>query len=478
MFDRNDTICAPASGNGGAVSIIRVSGIDSLAVIDSLVSFVKGDATSSAGYRLKRGVFTDLDDVLVAIFRAPHSYTGEDSVEIYCHASPFIIRNILDQLCSHGCRMAEPGEFTRRAFLNGKMDLAQAEAVSDVITSCSEVQHRVAMSQLRGGYSNELRAIRGQLVELSALLELELDFAEEDVEFADRSKLRGILNSTRRRCRELANSFKMGNAIKNGVPVAIVGAPNSGKSTLLNALLKEDRAIISDIPGTTRDTVEETCVIGGILFRFIDTAGIRESDDVIEKMGIQRSFAKLREASIVLALVDGTLSGDEILSQAEDITKRIDFDKQRLILVLNKCDKVADSNGDNIISDRNIAFNKNVSVLNNYVLSIKDKTNTISITSISAKYSEGLQKIEELLVKACNIEDSDSILVTSARHARALENSAIALGKVSEGLDAGIPTDLLAEDLREALAHLGSITGEITNDEVLGEIFSKFCIGK
>lgn len=466
--DNQDTICAPASGTGGAVSIIRISGGNCFRVVDSLVSFLKGDAASSEGYRLKRGHFLDLDDVLVGIFRAPHSYTGEDGAEIYCHASPYIVSCILDQLCTHGCRMAEPGEFTRRAFLNGKMDLAQAESVADVISSSSAAQHRIAMNQLRGGYSEELRSIREHLVELSALLELELDFSDEDVEFADRSRLKGLLEETRRRCSELSDSFRMGNAIKNGVPVAIVGAPNSGKSTLLNALVKDDRAIVSDIPGTTRDTIEETCVLGGILFRFIDTAGIRESSDKIEKMGIERSFSKLREASVVIGLTDGTLPSREVMEQISNIADHIDFETQKLIIAVNKNDE----------KDAGEILNKNVSELNTFVISSDSLKSNSSILSVSAKKHSGIEKLEKALVETCQISNSEEILVTNARHAKALKESSEALGKVSAGLDAGIPTDLLAEDLREALSLLGSITGEICSDEILGEIFSRFCIGK
>ena len=293
----NDTICAPATpAGGGAVSIIRLSGPRCFEIVDSVVEFINSSAAQSKGYRLKRGKLAALDDVLVAIFRAPKSYTGEDCAEIYCHASPYIVRSALELLCAKGCRMAEAGEFTRRSFLNGKMDLAQAEAVADLIAASSEAQHRVASSQLRGGYSQELRQIRGSLVELSALLELELDFSEEDVEFADRSRLETLLGSALARCETLADSFALGNAIRNGIPLAIAGAPNSGKSTLLNALLGDERAIVSDIPGTTRDTVEDTKVIGGVLFRFIDTAGIRESSDQIERMGIERSVEALRKA--------------------------------------------------------------------------------------------------------------------------------------------------------------------------------------
>ena len=301
----SDTVCAPATSVGtGAVSMVRVSGPDSLAIVDKVVRFRSGSASESRGYTLKYGEIPDVDEVVAGIYRAPHSYTGEDSVELCCHASAYIVGRILELLTDAGCRLAEAGEFTRRAFVNGKMDLAQAEAVADVIASGSEVQHRVAMNQLRGGYSEELGKIRAELLELTSLMELELDFSEEEVEFADRSRLAALLDDAISRCTALADSFRVGNAIRNGVPVAIVGAPNSGKSTLLNALLHDERAIVSDVPGTTRDTVEETCVIGGVLFRFIDTAGIRETADKVERLGIERSFSKAAEAEVVLGMVD------------------------------------------------------------------------------------------------------------------------------------------------------------------------------
>lgn len=465
----SDTICAPASSvGGGAVSIIRISGTQCFPTLDSLLEFTHGNAASSPGYRLKRAQFADVDDVLVGIFRAPHSYTGEDAAEIYCHASPYIVSRILELLCSKGCRMAEPGEFTRRAFLNGKMDLAQAEAVADVIAAQSEAQLRVAGTQLRGGYSSELRQIRASLVELSALMELELDFSEEDVEFADRARLRELLDSATQRCRSLCNSFRAGNAIRNGVPVAIAGAPNSGKSTLLNALLHDDRAIVSPIPGTTRDTIEEGCVLGGILMRFIDTAGLRESDDCIERMGIERSRAKIREAFVVLGVLDATLPAEDLLAQACELESWMSGGEQKLVLLLNKID-VAGGAG---------ASNKNVIDTNTFVSLINNKGINAIVLGISAKTGLGLEKLRECLSRICSPDSASDLLVTNARHAEALRASVDALGKVAAGLELQLPTDLLAEDLREAISSLGSITGEISSDEVLGEIFGRFCIGK
>ena len=465
MLDYTHTICAPATSVGtGAISVVRLSGPDTMAVVDRVVRFRSGTAAQAPGYSLKFGTVEGLDEVLVSLFRAPHSYTGEDAAEISCHASPYIVSTLLDRLAEAGCRLAEPGEFTRRAFLNGKMDLAQAEAVADVISSSSEAQHRVAMNQLRGGYSAELRALRKQLLELTALLELELDFSEEDVEFADRSRLRALLDTACSHCRQLADSFRLGNAIRNGVPVAIVGAPNSGKSTLLNALLRDDRAIVSDVPGTTRDTVEETCVIDGVLFRFIDTAGIRASEDEVERLGIERTFRKISEAEIVLGVVDISTSEEQVTQDLKTIAERIDFKQQILLILANKSDKTG--------------VNKIVTTLNFFVSSTKIELDKTSVIEISAKTGKGLENLRSALVSRANVAAASGTLVTNARHAAALREAAASLSAVSDGLDTGRPSDLLAEDLRAALASLGSITGEITTDEVLGEIFSRFCIGK
>ena len=460
-----DTICAPATSVGsGAVSLIRISGPEALSVVDRVVRFRAGTAAESPGYSLKFGEIAGMDEVLVSLFRAPHSYTGEDAAEICCHASPFIVSSLLDKLTEAGCRLAEPGEFTRRAFINGKMDLAQAEAVADVIAASSAAQHRVAMNQLRGGYSAELRDLRKQLLELTALMELELDFSEEEVEFADRSRLRGLLDTACSHCRQLADSFCLGNAIRNGMPVAIVGAPNSGKSTLLNALLRDDRAIVSDIPGTTRDTVEETCVIDGVLFRFIDTAGIRTSSDEIEKLGIERTFRKISEAEIVLGVVDISDETAAVEEGIRTLIDKLDFSQQKLLILANKTDKTE--------------VNKNVISINFFVNSLDKEANNIQLLEISAKTGFGLENLRNSLVERAGIASASGTLVTNARHAAALREAASSLSAVSDGLDCGLPSDLLEEDLRAALASLGSITGEITTDEVLGEIFSKFCIGK
>ena len=512
MENLNDTICAPATLPGtGAISIVRVSGPDTFKIIDSQVSFLHGCASQAKGYTLKRGRFGELDDILVAIFRSPASYTGEDSAELYCHASAYIVQHILDALCRAGCRLAEAGEFSRRAFLSGKMDLAQAEAVADVIASQTEAQHRIAMNQLKGGYSAELGKVREQLVELSALVELELDFSEEDVEFADRERLRGLLEGAAAKCEALAGSFRVGNAIRSGVPIAIVGEPNSGKSTLLNALLGDERAIVSEFAGTTRDTVEECAVIGGMLFRFIDTAGIRESDDPVEKMGIGRSIEKLRSAEIVLVVSEARSSsgmagseydgggekgvgsgeagaaegvpGSEYDGDREEMTdawwmdlneqeKRLleitDCQRQKVILLRNKCDLLRGKTG----------YNKNVSIDNTFVLPINHKDITVNILEISAKQGTGLDHLCQMIANWAGQDRKNEILVTNARHADALRRSSEALRRSISALDNNLSAELLAEDLRAAISHISEITGEITTDEILGEIFGRFCIGK
>ena len=503
MTNFSDTICAPATSVGtGAVSIIRISGPESLAAVDKVVRFRRGNACCSRGYVLKYGEIPGVDEVVAGIYRAPHSYTGEDSVELCCHASSYVVGRILELLTDAGCRLAEPGEFTRRAFVNGKMDLAQAEAVADMIASNSEAQHRVALNQLRGGYSAELGKIRAELLKLTTLVELELDFSEEDVEFADRGTLAELLDDAIARCTALADSFRVGNAIRNGVPVAIVGAPNSGKSTLLNALLHDERAIVSDVPGTTRDTVEETCVIGGVLFRFIDTAGIRETSDKVERLGIERSFNKVAEAEVVLGVVDAAGAPDpgnpaddsSVFSQIRKLVGMVDLNKQKLVLLMNKCDKISENSnaasgssdasgnaaGEGLLQGGSAAtthHNKNVIMINNFVKSLVPENIVPDILWISAKRGFGLEELRELLSSMVGKASADGVLVTNARHAAALRDAAASLRAVRSGLGT-LTTDLLAEDLRSALASLGSITGEITTEEVLGEVFRGFCIGK
>ncbi len=506
LNNNNDTICAPATIPGtGAISIIRISGKDTFAIADKVLKTNGKQISETEGYRIRyctiyceNGVSV-LDNVLASVFRAPHSYTGEDSIEISCHASKYIISEILRLLLHAGARMAAPGEFTQRSFLNGKMDLAQAEAVADVISSQSEASHRVAMNQLKGGYSKELKSLREKLVNMTSLLELELDFSEEDVEFADRAQLRNLVQDTLSHIKELADSFKRGNAIKNGIPVAIVGATNTGKSTLLNALLGEDRAIVSNIAGTTRDTIEETFNVDGTLFRFIDTAGIRETSEEIEKIGISRTFQKIEQADVVIGMTDITRGTDAVISDAEFIREKVGNDK-KLILLINKCDSLLGNEAmDGAAADvttmlanggysdskilgncENSKANKNVSIDNKIVSSLNNKGVDWIIIPISAKNGFGLEKLRKCLSETGRslAGSTDSTLVTNIRHYEALKNASSSLTRVSNGLASSIPADLVAQDLREALYHLGSILGEITTDEVLGNIFKNFCVGK
>lgn len=498
------TICAPATIPGtGAISIIRVSGEDSLAIADKVID-VKGESLSDTeGYRLRYGtIFADdgsvLDNVIVSVFRAPHSYTGENSVEISCHASRFIVNAVLELLVNAGARIAAPGEFTRRAFVNGKMDLAQAEAVADVIASQSAAAHRVAMNQLKGGFSSELKTLREKLLTMTSLLELELDFSEEDVEFASRSELGALVEETLTHIVRLTDSFSRGNAIKNGVPVAIVGATNTGKSTLLNALLGEERAIVSDIAGTTRDTIEETLNLGGVMFRFIDTAGIRETDELVEKIGIERTFRKLNEASIVLGMTDLSRGEDSVLADAEYIWSKVNAcgTGREFLLLVNKCDvdgiesvaagfagvgSRAGFAGTSSEAGSGAGYADNAEKMARIEAALHEKGIVTKMIPISAKTGSGLPELTEALAEIGRriTGDTDETLVTNIRHYEALSRAATALGRVRDGLKvATLPPDLIAQDLREALYHLGEIVGEISTDEVLGNIFRKFCIGK
>ena len=475
MYIRNeDTIFAPATVPGtGAISVIRISGPDALTIADKVVSCRRSSISSAKGYTMKFGTICDgsgdiIDEVIASVFRAPHSYTGEDSVELSCHASSYIISAVMQLLSEAGARAAEPGEFTQRAYLNGKMDLAQAEAVADVISSQNSASHRIAFSQMKGGFSNELREMRSSLLELVSLMELELDFSEEEVEFADRSRLDSLLEGVIAHVSRLIDSFRLGNVIKNGVPVAIAGATNTGKSTLLNALLGEDRAIVSDIHGTTRDTIEETLNIDGILFRFIDTAGLRETSETVEKIGIERTFRKISEASIVLGMVDLTRDSETTSETIKEIISKVDFHTQKLMILLNKTD----------IS----GVNNNVSIKNIIVSELKNKgiTSDITIIPISAKTGVGISELRADLASSQRnlLAESDTTLVTNQRHLQALSDARTSLLRVRSGLASGLPTDLAAQDIREAIYHIGSIVGEISTDEVLGNIFANFCIGK
>ena len=460
-----DTIVAPATVPGsGAISIVRISGPRALEAVSAVVSFSR-PLNDAPGYSIRYGTALQndgsvLDEVLVSVFRAPHSYTGEEAAEISCHASRYVVETLLQRLCDAGARAAEPGEFTRRAFVNGKMDLAQAEAVADVIQSDNAAAHRVAMNQLRGGYSSRLKELRDKLLEVTALMELELDFSEEDVEFADRNHLVSLVEETLAHIRTLTDSFRLGNAIKTGIPVAIVGATNTGKSTLLNALLGEDRAIVSDIAGTTRDTVEETFNINGTVFRLIDTAGIRETEEEIEKIGISRSLLKLSQADIVLGVIDATAPLSEQRQHIQEIASRIRFDEQTLLLLLNKMDLVAEPSRAEtmLVLDREIP--------------------TIPL---SAKTGQGLETLKNSLMTVWEKRlkgAEQALLVTNIRHYNALHKAADALELVKAGIASGTPTDLVSQDMRDSLYHLGSILGTITDDEILGRIFERFCIGK
>lgn len=559
------TICAPATIPGtGAISIIRVSGKEALAIADKVIDTKGVPIAETEGYRLRYGTVFEadgsvLDNVIVSVFRAPHSYTGENSVEISCHASRFIVNKILELLVNAGARIAAPGEFTRRAFVNGKMDLAQAEAVADVIASQSAASHRVAMNQLKGGFSSELKVLREKLLTMTSLLELELDFSEEDVEFASRKELGQLVDDSLTHIGRLTASFSRGNAIKNGVPVAIVGATNTGKSTLLNALLGEERAIVSDIAGTTRDTIEETLNIDGILFRFIDTAGIRETDETIEKIGIDRTFKKLGEAAVVLGMTDLSRGEAAVLEDADFILSKVnemggvknvglvndgaetggaspaetdgapqaetggtpqvetggttpaetggtsrsetggasqhghgDGQERKVVILVNKCDVAGDfyrddnGTGDGSGNDlgenvTEIGGNKNVNHDNNIVSLIENKYDNCKVIPISAKTGKGLSTLTKTLGEIGSeiTGSTDETLVTNVRHYEALVRAASALERVRAGLHiATLPPDLIAQDLREALYHLGEIVGEITTDETLGNIFRNFCIGK
>ncbi len=452
-----DTICALATAPGGALGIIRISGPLSLEILSHIFT---RNLTQAQPNTIHYGHIKDgseiIDEVLVSIFRAPHSYTGEDSAEISCHGSRYISNKVLELLIQNGCRMAQPGEYTQRAFLNGKMDLSQAEAVADLIASSNKATHQMAMSQLRGRFSSELSQLRDQLLKLTSLLELELDFSDhEDLEFADRSELLELTKLIDKHITRLAHSFETGQALKQGIPVAIVGKTNVGKSTLLNALLKDDRAIVSDIHGTTRDTIEDTIDINGITFRFIDTAGIRQTTDEVEKIGITRTYAAIDKARIVLWLIDAQPDAEEI----KEIQERCK--NKSLIIIYNKIDKSLEKSAADLFS--------HLSPLTSHLL------------TISAKYGQGLDALETAIYQAANIptlSDAD-VIVSNARHYDALVRAHESLARVLEGMNQQLSGDLLSEDLRLTLDTLSEITGgQITPNEVLGNIFKNFCVGK
>ncbi len=585
----NTNICALSTPQGsGAIAIIRLSGEDTIDVIGKI--FTPAGGKEAKPYLMRYGSIKDgdrlIDECMVATFNAPHSYTGENSAEIYCHGSSYIIQEILKLLLSHGVKLAEPGEFSKRAFLNGKLDLAQAEAVADLISSETSAAHRVALQQMKGGFSNELQQMRSDLLNLVSMMELELDFSEEDVEFADRTQLKLLLAEVTEKVASLIESFTLGNVIKNGVPVAIVGATNTGKSTLLNTLLGEEKAIVSNIHGTTRDVIEDTINLGGITFRFIDTAGIRETQETIEIIGIERTYMKLKQASIVIMVLDATRP-EYFESSLINLSTRLNKDKQKLVILLNKADKIyeqadaldasdaeksagglndsaanvtdmdnaagtADVTGEATAADaanmNNVtgktdaitaadttdgaaattatdttdgaadttdgaaatapeiifgspAVKEQLEQIKRICATVADEADAadaanaanaadgadgamlspISILPISAKRKLGITELKELLISSQQQNqaiNTNATLVTNVRHYQALMDAQIALYRVEDGLTAGTPTDLVAQDIREALYHLGSIVGEINTEEILGNIFGRFCIGK
>lgn len=468
---QNDTIVALATPSGaGAIAVIRLSGKTAITLANQVFKSVRNkDLTQQKSHTIHLGHIIDttagqektLDQVLAAVFKGPNSYTGEDTVEISCHGSTFIQQQIIQLLLRKGARMAQAGEFTLRAFLNGKMDLSQAEAVADLIASDNEASHQIAMQQMRGGFSNELAKLREELLNFASLIELELDFAEEDVEFADRSQFIDLLNRIEFVLKRLIDSFAVGNVIKNGIPVAIVGEPNVGKSTLLNALLNEERAIVSDIAGTTRDTIEDELVINGIGFRFIDTAGIRETKDVVESIGIQKTFEKIEQAQVVIYLFDGSkfkVSSSQLILEIEQIKNK--YPQKPLIVLINKKD---------------VLTLEEISALN-----LKLETLNLKQILISAKQNIGIDELKNTLLSFVNtgaLRNNETI-ITNTRHYDSLLKALEEIQKVQWGMQQGLPSDLMAIDIRQALYYFGEITGEVTNDELLGNIFANFCIGK
>jgi tRNA modification GTPase len=467
MVQKGNIICAPATSGGGAIAVVRVSGkgaVETLAEIFQPAD-KQIDILNAKGYTLIFGTISSheefIDQVLVSVFRSPHSYTGEDMAEISCHASPFIQRRIIEILIEKGVETATPGEFTMRAFMNGKMDLSQAEAVADLIAADSEAAHRLAATQLRGGLSAGIEKLRQELITFASLIELELDFSEEDVEFADRFAMTETVLKIKDMVDGLASSFRLGNAIRKGIPVVIAGRPNVGKSSLLNVLLQEERAIVSDIPGTTRDTIEEVLHVGGLLFRFIDTAGLRHSGDEIEELGMERTRSKLRAAEIVLAVAEAADSAESIAAMAGGISEITGDSGARIIVVINKSDLVSQQRSGELKNE------------------LKGLC-SCPVLFVSARESAGIEEVRTQLIASVETGklDNPQYIVTNARHFEALRNVSGSLQRVLDGFRDGIPTVLIATDVRQAIYYLGLITGRVTPDDILGEIFSKFCIGK
>ena len=471
MTNSEECICALATPAGGAIGIVRLSGKNAIEITDKVFVSVSGKQLSAAKPNtLHYGEIKDkdghtIDDVLVSVFRAPHSYTGEDSTEISCHGSRYILQQVLQRLIEVGCRQAEPGEYTRRAYMNGKMDLSQAEAVADLIASTNKATHQMALSQLKGHFSSELTLLREKLLKMTSLLELELDFSDhEELEFADRSDLRALAAEIEKKITTLAHSFETGNALKQGVPVAIVGKTNVGKSTLLNRLLHEEKAIVSNIHGTTRDVIEDTTLIDGITFRFIDTAGIRKTDDVVENIGIERTYQKMEEAKIVIWLLDAQPTEAEIEEMKEKNQGK------KLLMVFNKIDEIS--------FDKAVLSSDEKSQTSSPI-SLSDEN--VSILNISARTGENVSDLEQALVRAADIPEitENDVIVTSARHYEALLRADESLSRVLESMDMGMSGDIIAEDLKMVLEELGEITGgQISSQETLNNIFKHFCIGK
>lgn len=464
-----DTICAISTPPGsGAIAVIRLSGDKAIQITDEIFHGNKKKLATQPANTLHHGFIKDkdslIDEVVVSLFRSPNSYTGEDIVEISCHGATYIQQLLLQVLLKHGASMAKPGEFTKRAFMNGKMDLSQAEAVADLISSSSAASHRIAIKQMRGGFSDEIKNLRSKLLDFTSLIELELDFSEEDVEFADRKELKSLVSRIYSIIHSLSESFSLGNVIKNGVPVAIVGKPNVGKSTLLNALLSEEKAIVSEIEGTTRDAIEDTVNIEGNIFRFIDTAGLRETSDFIETLGIRKTYQKIGQSKIVLFMVDTGDEIDIIYNAYKHILKQTINDDKHIIMVVNKADRLDKVELRNKFSTSEFSF-----------LRKKDM-----MVIISAKDQKMVHKLAKKLVQIIKLEAGreNDVIITNIRHYEALVNTGDALLRVKKGMEQNISNDLLSQDIREALHWLGEITGEITTDEILGNIFKNFCIGK